>query len=325
MTYAGRSLAVLLVIGYGLFVAGGLTFYFALHDNPAERYRDIVVGGVSWTDSNKSSDFRYLFTFMALLAATTFASAGTIRLLLRKPAGSRWKEAVCVAGLLGLFAGTVILLGLAGAWLWVSLGLCCYLAVGLARRDVLGTEGLPITGMSIALLGMAFFAGLGVAAALGRWLPPQLSMQKYLLALPVIVAAAAAVFILASLVFSRSAPNLRRLLEAGILAVQLCIPLCYSVFLPAHLRTPDGIFTLASPPLLRVLVLVPIAGAWWQIWKIYAQWKHSTARSEPLDRLLSTLCAAAVAVYCSIFYERVPYLSGDHFHIGELLLRWQQF
>jgi hypothetical protein len=325
MKYAGRSLAVLLVIGYALFVAGGLTFYFALHDHPVERYRDIVVGGVSWIDANKSSDFRYLYSFLALLAITTFAGAGTVRLLSRKSAGRRWKEAVCVTALLGLLAATAILLGLAGPWLWVSLGLSCCLAVALARQDVLGTDGLPIAGLGIALLGMAFFAGLGIAAFLGRWLPPQPAMQEYLLALPVIMAVAAAAFVLACLVFSRGVASLRRFLEAGILAAQLGIPLCYSVFLPAHLRTPDGIFTLASPPWLRVLVLVPIAGAWWQVWKIYSAWKRSKGPSEPLDRLLSTLCAGAAAVYISVYYERVPYLSSDHFHIGEMLLPWQQF
>jgi hypothetical protein len=271
MTYASRSLAVLLVIGCALFVAGGLTYYFALHDNPVERYRDIVAGNVAWSDSTKSSDFKYLYTFLALLAIGTFAGAGAVHTLARKPA------------------------------------------------DVLSVHRMPVAGLSATLLGTAFFAGLGIAAFAGRWLPPQPAMQKYLLALPVVTTTGAGVFILACLVWSR-----RRFLEAGILAAQIGLPLCYSVFLPAHLRTPDGIFTLGSTPWLRVLVLVTIAGAWWQLWKIYSTWKHSTEPSVSLDRLLSTLCAGAAAVYFAIPYERVPYLSWDHFHIGEQLLPWQQ-
>src|ERR1035438_6437191 len=57
--FIGRLMAVLFVTISAVLAAGAVTFFVVAHSHPVERYRDLVVGSVSWTDSSKSSDFTY--------------------------------------------------------------------------------------------------------------------------------------------------------------------------------------------------------------------------------------------------------------------------
>jgi hypothetical protein len=333
-------MAVLFVTISAVLAAGAVTFFVVAHSHPVERYRDLVVGSVSWTDSSKSSDFTYLYLFVALLAVFTFALAAAVRFFLRR--APLWAKAAACGGLLFCLGGVL---------LWVStvwfLGFCviCYACVAWQRQEFLRDRQLWFAGVGLTIGGMAFFAGLGLAAVPGRllgplpgihlwplpWLADQLpaadighGFQLALLALPLLCVFAAASFVVLSLGLARAIHDLRRRLEMAVFVAQILLPLCFLIFLPAHLLAPDGVLTLDSTIYLRILLLALMAGAWWGLWRAYGKWKTSAQESHTLDASLSTLCLAAPAVYFSMFYERSPYLNGDHFHIGELLLPWQQ-
>ena len=149
-------------------------------------------------------------------------------------------------------------------------------------------------------------------------------IQRELLLFPSLCLFIAASFVLLNLAFARTVADLWRKLELAVLGVQALLPFCFLIFLPAHLLTPSGILTLDSTIYLKIFLFALMAGAWWQLARVYRRWKDSAHERNSLDSILSTLCIAAPAVYFSMFSEQFPYLSADHFHIGEQLLPWQQ-
>jgi hypothetical protein len=315
------------VIVTAVLAAGAGTFFVVAHTHPVERYRDLVVGAVTWTDSNKSSDLTYLYLFVALLASFTFASAGAVRLFLRK--APLWLKAAVCASAVFCFGG--VLLWLSTLW-FLGFWAVCYACVAWERQEFLRSRQRWFAGIALTLAGMAFFAGLGAAAVPGRLLWPLPGVQRELLALPSICLFAAASFVTLNLALARSISGLRHRLGLAVLGAQALLPFCFLIFLPAHLLTPDGILTLSSTVYLKILLLALMVGAWWELWRAYSRWRRVSQAPYALDSVLSTLCVAAAATYFAMFPERFPYISGgyfflfpgDHFHTGEELLPWQQ-
>ena len=303
-----------------MLAAGAVTFFIVAHTHFFEQYRDLVVGGVSWTDSSKSSDFTYLYLFFALLAFFTFALASAGRFLARE-ASVRVKVAA-YAGVLLCCGGVLLWMG---TWWFGGFWVICYACVAWERQELLRNRQLSVAVLSLTLVGMSYFAGLGIAAIPGRLLWPLPGIQLGLWALPSLCLFTGACFVVLNLAFPPAIPDLDRRLELAVFGAQVLLPFCFLIFLPAHLLTPDGILALDSTIYLRILLFALMAGAWWELGRVYRRWKISAQEPHSLDSILSTLCVAAPAVYLSMFYEQFPYLSSDYFHIGEQLLPWQQF
>jgi hypothetical protein len=319
--------AVLFVIITAVLGAGAVTFFVVEHSHPAERYRDLVVGAISWTDSSKSSDFTYLYLFIALLAVLTFALAAGVRFFVRT--APAWVTAAACGVFLFCLGG--VLLWMSAVW-FLGVSVACYACVAWERRELFRDRQLWLAGVGLTLAVLGYFSGLGAAAIPGRLLRPLLGIQRELLAIPPLCLLAATAFVLLNLALARAITDLQRRLEMAIFGAQILLPLCFLIFLPGHLLTPDGILTLGSTIYLRIFLFVLMAGAWWELWRTHRKWITSTRGSHSLDSILSTFCVAAAAVYFSMFYEEFPYLGGgqffrirgDHFHIGEQLLPWQQ-
>jgi len=308
----------LFVIAMALLVAGSVTSFIALHDHPIQQYRDIVVGSITLADADKSSDFKYLFIFLALLVLFGIAGAEATRYIRRK-AEKRTREGLVVAVVACMVVA--VFAALPHPWLWGSLAAAGAVLLASLRRDPLDKDYLRASGFSLTLLILAYFAGQGLLAAIGRWASADTELR--LSKLPELSLGLGIVFVLTSLVRSRDGSHLLSLLAAGILCTELLVPLCYLIFLPARLPTSDGAFVLPYTFWLPLALGILIAAAWWQVGELSLAWKRS-ASSFSLDSILSPLSAAAVATYLAMFTQQLPFLSDDHFQVGEQLLPWQQ-
>lgn len=316
---SGRMLAAVSLIAT-IMTAILLTFCGPALLTGAQRYNDLVVGEITFADAYKHGDIVapfvavisfFSFWWLSALLATRISGA-------LEEADTQSKSSLPWLPCLFIcyFAGIMLFRKEAA---YAETGISIILMVAYCLLVKLYGRQVDQEKMSFALLagvvtaGGLFFtvAGLGVAMkfffpqAIPSWYPAQLPLYSGSLGL-------------LSMLFMTGLRELWLLRIA--LAAQLLTPL---LLLAAFSRVYEslGVVTQNYTPLFTKCVaatltlLMLFAGA------LQLLRRRSISAAKPRDLLLLT---SVVAVASYLAYSIPPFLNTDMFHIGELLLAWQQ-
>ncbi|MBX3414836.1 MAG: hypothetical protein KF708_19280 [Pirellulales bacterium] len=298
-------------------------------------YHDLVVGGISWQDADKTRDFRGLGFFIGTLAV---ASVGISLLVTRVIAAARTAlvRPACDALLVFAMLPALWRFGVVGANPFVKatpkdsaifLIVACFVLAILPRfRDRLTAEAIVATGGRILLgVGLAMFAGLGIGLALTRLVPSYalwLARHDDLFSVaPMIVAGVAGILLLAR---SQTLVEADRWLDRLLVLLQIPLPFLVFAVLPSPQIVDDQLMRGNYQPALAVLLFAYVGLA---LALSCVQWYR--ARRTPGTRswreVCAPLCLAGIAVFVFVPSLGVPCYWRDLFQAGEELLPWQQW
>lgn len=324
-----------------LLLALGCADMAYVHLDLPQRYPELVVGAIAWTEQNKFHDYAVLYalvlgfvvalSLIGSLAACfhrDFGAAGVDRfheltLLLCAPAALAlgallttrndvmWWLRLADLLLLAMLLAAVALAGRgAGYWSGKSEPLFRSLRLLLLFVSVCAFA-VPALGVAVNRLGARVHATHWMTAATTeRWT----------------AFAIAAALLLACFVASRSsdAVKLEARARRATLAAQIFLPLFFLALLPPAWTWDDG-ETLASgyrvTLLGKLLVIGCVAGAYAHLYGRFRRF-FSTDRDIPPMQLISTGCAIAVLMFLKTMPAGLPVLNADDYHFGEQLLPW---
>lgn len=314
-------------------------------------YTDVVAGETTWANIDKARDFRALYLFFAATAIFS-VSLGKLWKRIRRRTESTTAERSDSA----LLRAMLIFATLPALWRlailahaapsdtytipWTAIGaaiVAITVALVLSRRLRRGlptsrTREQALLTLLIAVLGA--FACIGITTVLGRLLPvvnTQLRGRAFFFG----AGGAACALVIAFLSRRIADPPERRSRREFLvlLAVQAPLPLLYFALIPPPLFMRGSFFVrdyrLALPLALGGLVLLIWILLWrrWQVLTTTLKDAGVAVRIDELERALSPICIAAVALFVALPVLPLPHLAvqPDHLHFGETALPWQQW
>jgi hypothetical protein len=302
------------------------------------QYSEPVFGLVPLVEADKDRDFRALYLFLGLTAATGILLGTSFRALSAEGPGGPVGKALNGLLLLALVPagwrlGAALLQAEGPQPPLESVGLVGIVflaALGLRRHRQYLTEAhvYHIGGGGLLAPALGLFGGLGLATLLGRTSPALCA--RWADKAPVFAWGGAAVGLaLAALLLalSRDLDALRRRIFRLLFALQVPVPLLFAILLPPpYLENgkPTAMpFTPALPVALGLLGLLALA----LLGRKYRRWtRQATTDPGSWADVLSPLGLSAIAIFATLPTLPCPLLLyADPFHFGEQVVPWQQW
>jgi hypothetical protein len=302
------------------------------HLGGALSYPEFVLGLHSWEMVNKQRDF-WAFRLFVLVAITSFVvlALWTDWLNQRQKLLPGAVQQLLELSLFPLVIWLGVLLGgghdpVPIGWVVAVFGgLLLLFAFSLSSSHAQDVYDRALLPRLIAAMAFSFFSGLGAALCFSQ-MAPELARSARLVMAALVLGPPVLVCLLGcgAIVRCGSRRDVLRWVDRLLMLAQAGLPLLFFSLLPP--RQLEGGMLLAYPWSWRMPVLLVgfALWAWWGGVRVWTRWGKQNADGMTAAPL-SFWSLVALAVFLTAGQPTGAAVWGDDFHLGEMLLPWQQW
>lgn len=321
----------------------GLAFLFVWNIYPyignGQKYTDLVVGNLIWSDYDKDKEWQSLNLLLIGSAVFSLCISILFQYIRGKDLSVDFIKAThklfYIAWFPAMFwLGAALVRPNASPLIMstssVLVILIALIVLGLSRyKEKPAYKDMMDVGFSsILILVLSAFSILAIAVTIGKFsidFRDTLLKWSWLLVSSGVVFAL--LFIVSNVYFSTSIEKMKHRFHLSLLLLQAAIPFLLFVFTSKDYIYQGKILTMYKSTGLIILVVGLIALSWYMLFRRYQKLLKEREADKDTS-YISVLSAAAlypIAVYIS-WSQYTPWLGFevDDFHIGEVLLPWQQ-